>query len=384
MIIVSADGHAGAQLLEYKAYLAQEWHEEFDAWAAGFDNPFADLEGNMGSRNWDSQLRLAEQESDGVVAEVVFPNTVPPFFPTAAFVAPAPTRLDYERRWAGLQAHNRWLVDFCNDVPGRRAGMAQLMFNDVDNAVAEVTRIKEAGLFGGVLLPGIPPGSEIEPIWHPKYDPIWQVCEDLGVVLNHHGGGGSPGFDLNEPLAKLMFMTEIHFFANRNIWALAWSGVFERHPGLRFAITEQGFDDVLDGMRTHDGFYAMLTGDSQATNAVGARQLMDGYIQNFTRPPSDYIKRNSWFGASFMTCAEVARRDEIGKDRMMWGSDYPHYEGTYPHSVDLIAQAVKGLDRPEVEKLLHGNAIDLYGFDKDVRAAAAARVGPEASAVVSV
>ena len=77
-----------------------------------------------GGRNWDSERRLKELEADGVVAEVIFPNTIPPFFPGASLVhqPPAANEGDLELRWDGLQAHNRWLADFCRGrarPPGR-------------------------------------------------------------------------------------------------------------------------------------------------------------------------------------------------------------------------------------------------------------------------
>jgi hypothetical protein len=71
--IVSVDGHAGAALHDYKAYLAPQWHAEFDAWADAYVNPYADLLAPTAYRNWDSDRRLEETESDGVVAEVLFP-----------------------------------------------------------------------------------------------------------------------------------------------------------------------------------------------------------------------------------------------------------------------------------------------------------------------
>ena len=62
-------------------------------------------------------------------------------------MATAPRNEDFPQRWAGLQAHNRWLADFCDDAPGRRAGVAQILLNDVDAAVAEVRWAREAGLW---------------------------------------------------------------------------------------------------------------------------------------------------------------------------------------------------------------------------------------------
>ena len=124
--------------------------------APTFENPYDDLEGDDAGRNWDSDRRLAELEADGVVAEVIFPNTIPPFFPQASLVhqPPAADAGDLALRWEGLRAHNRWLADFCAAAPGRRAGIAQILLHDVDAAVDEIRWAAGAGLTGGVLLPG--------------------------------------------------------------------------------------------------------------------------------------------------------------------------------------------------------------------------------------
>ena len=84
--IISADCHAGANHATYREYLAAEWHEEFDAWRGRYRNPFRDLQDDGRSRNWDDDRRISEQEADGIVGEVVFPNTVPPFFLNVASV----------------------------------------------------------------------------------------------------------------------------------------------------------------------------------------------------------------------------------------------------------------------------------------------------------
>ena len=130
-----------------------------------------------------------------MVAEVIFPNTQPPFAPRAGILFAAPPVGDsLEHRWAGLRAHNRWLADFCAEAPGRRAGVAQIMLANVDGSVAEIEWAREHGLSGGVLLPGAPPGSGVEPIYAAEYEPIWAACEDFGMPLNHHAGGGVPDF----------------------------------------------------------------------------------------------------------------------------------------------------------------------------------------------
>ncbi len=87
--IISADCHAGGSMDQYAEYLDPEFREELAAWRSKYANPWRDLHGEGKTRNWDTARRFSEQEADGVVAEVLFPNTVPPFFPTNSVIAPA-------------------------------------------------------------------------------------------------------------------------------------------------------------------------------------------------------------------------------------------------------------------------------------------------------
>ena len=117
--LISADTHAGANHETYREYLAKEYVADFDAWREKYKNPWKDLrDTSLRVRNWDDERRNADQEQDGVVGEVIFPNTVPPFFPSFVLFAPPPKDEDYAHRRAGIQAHNRWMVDFCSHLPG--------------------------------------------------------------------------------------------------------------------------------------------------------------------------------------------------------------------------------------------------------------------------
>src|SRR5262245_51925846 len=137
--LISSDAHAGASIQGYKPYLASKYHDEFDAWAAkfhdGWDAIDAELETDdpnlrvgtssfLSPNNWESDTRLEHQNAEGIAAEIIFPNTVPPFYPSGAVTAPGPSPEQYEHRWAGVQAHNRWLKDFCDLALGRRGGLA--------------------------------------------------------------------------------------------------------------------------------------------------------------------------------------------------------------------------------------------------------------------
>ncbi|MEU9197490.1 amidohydrolase family protein [Streptomyces hundungensis] len=372
--VISADCHAGADLLDYRPYLESKYHEAFDAWAATYVNPYEDLLADAADRNWNSERRVADLEADGIVAEVVFPNTIPPFFPSASLMAPAPTREEFEQRWAGLRAHNRWLADFCARAPGRRAGVAQILLNDVEEAVREIRRTREAGLSGGILLPGAPPGSGVPELYSEVYDPIWRACAELGIPVNHHGGSASPPLG-EEPAARAVFMVETTWFSHRALWHLIFGGVFKRHPSLNLVLTEQGsgwIPGVLDMLDYYHGrLVAAATKASTAESKFGS-----GLAESMGKGPSQVWRENCFVGASFMRPHEVPLRDRIGLDKIMWGSDYPHDEGTTPFSREGLRIAYAGLPSEEVAAMVGGNAARVYGFDLPFLERIAARIGP--------
>ncbi|MFF3056159.1 amidohydrolase family protein [Streptomyces sp. NPDC057909] len=372
--VISADCHAGADLLDYRPYLESRYHDDFDAWAAGYVNPYADLLADTADRNWNSARRLAELAADGIVAEVVFPNTIPPFFPSASLMAPAPSPEEYEQRWAGLRAHNRWLADFCADAPGRRAGVAQILLNDPAEAVREVRRTKEAGLTGGILLPGTPPGSGIPELYSQVYDPLWAVCEELDVPVNHHGGSASPPLG-DEPAARAVFMVETTWFSHRALWHLIFGGAFRRHPGLKLVLTEQGSGWIPGVVEMLDYYHGRLVAAASRTSTAESK-FGAGLAASMGASPSEVWRDNCFVGASFMRPHEVPLRDRIGLDKIMWGSDYPHDEGTAPYSREGLRIAYAGLPPDEIAAMAGGNAARVYGFDLAALDRIATTTGP--------
>lgn len=375
--VISADCHAGADLLDYKPYLESRHHDAFDAWAATYVNPYEDLLADTADRNWNSDRRLAELEQDGIVAEVVFPNTIPPFFPSASLMAPAPTREEFAQRWAGLRAHNRWLADFCAAADGRRAGVFQILLNDVDEAVKEIHWAADADLKGGLLLPGTPPGSGLAELYSATYDPIWAACAERGVPVNHHAGSASPPLG-DEPAARAVFMVETTWFSHRALWHLVFGGAFRRHPELRLVLTEQGsgwIPGVLDMLDYYHG--RLVAAASRADSADTAESKFGaGLADAMGKGPSEVWRENCFVGASFMRPHEARMRDRIGLDKIMWGSDYPHDEGTHPFSREGLRIAYAGLPKDEIAAMVGGNAARVYGFDLERLDAVAAKVGP--------
>lgn len=372
-IVISADGHAGGDIPDYRPYLESKWHDDFDAWAAEYENPYEDLEGDLGGRNWDSARRMSDLEADGQAAEIIYPNTIPPFYPKTSLTAqpPAVTTADAERRWAGLQAHNRWLVDFCNDYPGRRAGVVQINLFDVEKSVAEIHWARENGLSGGVLLPGTPPGSGLEQLHHACYEPIWQACEELGMPVNHHTGSAAPPMG-PDPEDVITFLLEVSWYAHRAFYQLILGGALERHPDLQLVFTEQGTAWVPDELLRLDYFFDRMRSSDGSQEQVWGAEVM----ARLTLKPSEYWARQCHVGASFIRPMEMGVRHQVGVDRIMWGSDYPHKEASSPYSREAIALAFAGVPRDEAEKMLSINAAKLYGFDLQQLRPIADRIGP--------
>ena len=191
--VISADCHGGGAIAGYRAVPAgRAGTTTSTRGRRAFENPYDDLEGADASRNWDSDRRLAELEADGVVAEVIFPNTIPPFFPKGSLVHQPPAAIGRRPRAAlgrAPRAHNRWLADFCAAAPGRRAGIAQILLHDVDAAVDEIRWAQRGRAHRRrAAARARRPGSGLAPLYAPDYEPLWQVCEELGLPVNHHTG----------------------------------------------------------------------------------------------------------------------------------------------------------------------------------------------------
>jgi predicted TIM-barrel fold metal-dependent hydrolase len=377
--VISADTHAGGSHAMYREYLESKYHEEFDAWRAQYKNPFADLGDERRYRNWDDEMRNSQQDADGVVGEVVYPNTVPPFFPSFVLFAKPPTPEEYELRLAGIRAHNRWLADFCSRYPERRAGIGQIFLNDVDDAIEDVRWIKEHGLRGGILLPTIPPDVDwVKPLNHPDYDRLWAVCQDLEVPINCHGGTGSPSY-ARVPSSALIMLAEIPMYSRRPLLFLMLSGVFERFPRLRFVMTEQGCSWLPGMLQQLD----MILENVRENQAVGELRFKPEHI--LPKSATEYVEQNVWFGISFPQRADidVARSGIVSLDKFMWGSDYPHDEGTYPYTREALRQVFSDWPEEDLRKILGENAAELYDFDLDALAPLAAQLGPRVSEVAT-
>jgi predicted TIM-barrel fold metal-dependent hydrolase len=369
-LLITADTHAGGSHAQYREYLDPKWREPFDEWRGGYKNPSEEHYGSKKMKNWDLAIRTADQNSQGVVGEVVFPNTVPPFYSKSIVTAHPPRPEDYERCLAGIRAHNRWLKDFCAEDPARRAGIGVILPNDLDEAVKDIAFIAEAGLRGGVLLPLIPPDATwLKPLYDPAWDGVYAAIQDHGLVMNQHTGQGLPEYGQGA-VAESIWIQDVTFYGQSGWRHLLMAGVFEKFPKLKHILTESGCHWVPAALKSVDrAYYAIKAGATGEMNYAGMESPLK-------EPPSEYAKRSCYYGASFPSAADLAGIEQIGEDHVLWGNDYPHYEGTFPYNLESLRLTFGSMPDARRRKVLGLNAAALYNFDLEKLLPLAARYGP--------
>jgi predicted TIM-barrel fold metal-dependent hydrolase len=385
-LIITSDTHAGAGPSGFGPYIERKWQSDYEDWVKQAEAMAKVMRQAMGERsigvdgdpeifdyrNHDSARRLEETDADGVVAEVLFPNTPLPFSPRMMTeFGEAGTGRDHQREWAGVRAYNRWLADFCSQAPGRRAGLAQIFLPLVEESVREIHWARENGL-SGVLLPGVPPNSDVDPLYSPAYEPIYAACAELGMPLAHHSGSASPPMDPRIPQSLPIWMLEVTWFTRRAFWHLAFSGVLERNPNLKLVFTEASVDWVPGMLNELDNFFNQMVNNEHCSEYKFGGPL----VRALSLKPSEYFARHCYLGASFLRPRDWQNRQQIGADRIMWGSDYPHIEGTYPYTREALRLTFGESDPGEVQQALALTAAEVYGFDLEKLAPLAARFGP--------
>lgn len=393
-LVISSDCHAGLQPEKYRDYLDAQYRDAFDGafqaqqeqikaaekkflvadinadWRRGHED---DLSGA-----WDHDARVRVLDGDGVAGEILFPDGIterntPPF---GAGLGLPTDGIDPELQWAGARAHNRWLVEFCQMAPERRRGVAVVpALWDIDEAVKEVRWARRNDL-RCILIPNV--WGAHAPYHHPKYEPLWDVCEELDVIVHFHSGatqrrdffGDWPAEGEPElPGAMGTYLTEVAWWVARPLNFLIWGGVFERHPNLEVAVTEGTCLWVPEFIQLMDIRYE---------ESHGAQKLGD-YRSHLSMKPSEYFRRNVMIGASCMSRREAEARHAAGIETLMWGTDYPHPEGSWPKTREQLTEVFRDVPVAEAAPILGGNAAAFYDFDVEKLAPLVARIGPETS-----
>ena len=262
------------------------------------------------------------------------------------------------------------MADYVSRKPEARAGIGQIFLNDVDDAIADVKWCHENGLRGGILVGSVPPTTNwIKPLYDPIYDPLWATCQELGVPVNAHSGTGGPVYQ-KAPAMPLVHFLEIPFYSQRPLAYMILGGVFERFPDLNFILTESGCSWIPDVLAQLDGLM-----DGIRANKVGEMRF-DGELVP-PRSATEYFHQSCHVGMSQPTPADIkAALGPVGIERVMWGSDYPHEEGTGPFTTEHLRQVVGHLQPEQIQQILAGNAAKLYNFDLAALQPAADQFGP--------
>lgn len=398
--VVSADGHAGCSPEHYGPYIDPayrdrigelEREEQVMRTAMGFVRGGLAQPGvyEVGEEcidlYSDVKRRLAEQDAQGIAAELLISGTdhAGPFCFAANRAYPEDVRA------AGLRAYHRWLADLASEADDR------LMPNgypgdivDLNDAVTELNWVADHG-FVSVEAPGHVSNPNRPPLHGREYDRFWAACVERGLVVNIHAGWGAPQGPLFDTFEKTMGMLELTadldleaMSANmmeqdsalldadtegspfaldmgprQALWQLMLGGVFDRFPSLKVILTEVRSDWVPATLAYLDQRFAKQ-----------ARHL--------ELKPSEYYRRNCAVTPSAPHRAEIAMREEIGIDQFMFGADMPHPESTWPNTQQWLGHAFARVPEEEVRKILGGNAIRFFNLDGAHLDDIAARIGP--------
>jgi predicted TIM-barrel fold metal-dependent hydrolase len=303
----------------------------------------------------DPDLRLKDQDRDGVQAEVLYG------------IAGVGARLnDTEVALEVMRIYNEWLADFCLTHPERFAGLGAIPNDPIDAAIAEVERVAKRGVLRGIDISNT---ANLKPLWDPYWNPLWEIVNATGLPLHFHlvGGGNAsdqirkiqllgadptlaslPGApDVNLHVARAAFavnVTSSQLYMANVFTSMILGGVLERFPRIRLVLGESGVGWIP---------YVLWR-----MNAEWEEQFKDLPL---TMSPGDYWKRQCW--ATYQTDPiGIKLLDELGVNNIMWGSDFPHPDGVWPDSQEYITRELGHLPSDIRRKVVCENAARLYGF----------------------
>ncbi len=282
---------------------------------------------------WDSTFRLADQDRDGVSAEVIYP--------TIGMILCNLDDMDYKD--ACFKAYNRWLAEYCGFDADRLLGMGQTAMRTPADGIADLHAIKAAGL-RGVMMPGVP---GVEDYDSPIYDDFWATAVELGLPVAFHiigAGGFMPkvrGPQMNVFMANLRGVQDI-------IGMLVYTGVFDRNPRLKVICVEGDAGWVPHYSHKLDRAYI-----------EHRHHLPQG---DLPKMPSEYLAEHLYF--TFQDDPIAFRfADSLNWRRLMWANDFPHSDSTWPNSQPLLAEHTKFVTAEQKRAILCDNVAELFGID---------------------
>jgi predicted TIM-barrel fold metal-dependent hydrolase len=284
---------------------------------------------------WDASYRIADQDRDGVRAEVIYTSMGMPLF-----------GLDDAEFRAGLfRAFNDWACEYCSYDLNRLVPLGLITLEDIPGAVAELTRIAKKGMRGAMIW-AEPPTDK--PYSDPAYEPFWAAAADLNMPLSLHilTARAGTGADPVGGRSFLLSLATLHHQIERSIAVLVFGGVLEKFPKLRVVSAE---NDV--GWMAY--FMYRLDTIQNRLGPMGGLKL--------PLRASEYIKRQVY--ATFIADPVfVDSLERYGPDNIMWSSDYPHTAATFPRSREIVAKRFGTLPAEQRAKIVRETAAKVYGL----------------------
>jgi len=293
---------------------------------------------------YDPRRYLEENEQDGVWGSVIYPSEGLVIFsvPNTEVVS------------AAMRAYNDWIAEFCAVDRSRLKGLAMLNVDEIDDGVDELERVARLGLAGALV-------TVKPPAWAPfrsrAYDRLWAAAQDLGLPLSLHVAtdrgdprGGDAAFTLDVKNVPPAVFINKDYQVRQALADLILEGIFERFPRLRIGSVEHELAWIPFFLAQMDYTYT-----DRPARGEWYRFRERGAL------PSEFWHRNCF--ASFQEDAIGVRlRDVIGVEALLWGSDYPHTESTWPRSREITGEFLAGVSSAEARAIVAGNAARLYGF----------------------
>jgi predicted TIM-barrel fold metal-dependent hydrolase len=281
----------------------------------------------------DGKARLAIQDEEHVAAEIIYPSM-------GMVLCNHP---DTDYRKACFDAYNRWLVGFCEPDPLRLVGLPTLGLRSADEGIAELEEAKRLG-FKGVMLSGNPCFEDYD---HPDYDPFWEASIDLGLPISFHiltTRGDIGDFQRGHKIIQHL----ITIRGNQDLMAmLIFGGVFERHPKLKVVCVEADA-----GWVPHFKF--------RMDHTFERHRHWQGY-GSITRPPSEFFDENIYVTFQDDYSVKYALAG-MNTERVLWATDFPHSDGTYPYSEKIADELAASMSPTEERAIFHDNVSELYAL----------------------
>jgi predicted TIM-barrel fold metal-dependent hydrolase len=288
----------------------------------------------------DVKLRMKDLDAEGIWAELVFPSLG---MWASSFRTPELLR-------ETSRVSNDWSVDTFMKFSPRLIPTAQVSTLVIKDAVEELQRCAGLG-FRAVFLP-VSPHPQQRDYNRDEWEPFWAAAEESGMVLAFHIGtepidmttGGAAGVVYRGPGGAVLNYTETTFGGQRAVMKLVASGALDRHPNLKVLVSEGG--------ATWVPFVADRMEEGYRQHSMAVRPKLK-------RSPKEIIYSQVY--ASFQHDeSAVAAMTAMGFNNVMWGSDYPHMEGTYGHTQQTLHHLFDGVDPKVTERIIHGTFKELF------------------------